>query len=576
MADYHRLLRVARGVEPADLVIRKGYLLNVITRETYLATVGVCEDTIAYVTSADDDCCAGHQEVDAAGMWISPGLIDSHMHIESTHATLEHFANAVLPRGITTVAPDPHEIANVLGLEGVRYMLRAARGLPLRVLMLVPTCVPAVPHLETAGAQFGPEEITTSLDESGVVGLAEVMDYWGVINQSPRITEIVKAGRNRGTIITGHIRGLHGRELNTYLAAGIESDHEHLTAEGILERTRLGMVVEIRLDNVEAAVESWREKGSLENVVFVTDDVPPHELVLTGHLDLAVRRAIELGMDPVEAVRAATLVPARRLRRYDLGAIAPGRIADILVIKDLHTFNVHLTIASGTIVAKDGEMIAPIEAHCPPPPGALKSVRIDPPNPDDFVIRGLGHSAVAQVIAERGREIQRRVLPLHDGILAWQECADLALAMVWHRHGLNHNHAAALISGTGLRHGALATTYAHDSHNLVVIGRNPVDMAVATQTLIASGGGYVAVRDAQVLALVALPIAGILADRPVPELARDFRLFTSAAAKLGINEDPIGLITSLALPVLPSYRLTDIGLVDVQQQTIIPAFEFVD
>ncbi len=409
-----------------------------------------------------------------------------------------------------------------------------------------------------------------------MIGLAEVMDYWGVINQSPRITEIVKAGKRRSTIITGHIRRLHGRELNTYLAAGIESDHEHLTAEGILERTRLGMVVEICRDNIEAAVDSWHERGFLENVVFVTDDVPPHEVVQTGHLDLAVSRAIELGMDPVDAVRAATLVPARRLHRYDLGAIAPGRIADILIIRELHLFDVHLTISSGIVVARDGEMIVPIESHDRPPPEALQSVRIDPPNPDAFVIRGSGHHAVAQVIADRGQEIQRRVLPVRDGILAWQEYADLALAMVWHRHGLNRNHAAALISGTGLRHGALATTYAHDSHNLVVIGRNPADMAVATQILITSGGGYVAVCDAQVLALVALPIAGILADRPVPELARDFQSFTRAAAELGIDEDPIGLITSLALPVLPSYRLTDLGLVDVQHQTIIPAFEFTD
>ncbi|MBC7260488.1 MAG: adenine deaminase, partial [Chloroflexi bacterium] len=296
----------------------------------------------------------------------------------------------------------------------------------------------------------------------------------------------------------------------------------------------------------------------------------------TGHLDLAVRRAIELGMEPIEAVRAATWVPARRLRRYDLGAIAPGRIADILVIEDLQAFQVHLTIASGTIVAKGGTMISPLQSRCPPPPGALKSVRLDPPLPDDFVISGTGRCAVAQVIAQRGRDIQRRELPVRNGILAWQECSDLALAMVWHRHGLNGNRAAALIADTGLRYGAIATTYAHDSHNLVVIGRNPVDMAVAVQTLIASGGGYVAVRDARVLALVALPIAGILADRPVPELARDFRSFARITADLGIDEDPIGLITSLALPVLPSYRLTDLGLVDVQRQTIIPAFEFVD
>ncbi|MGC8788056.1 MAG: adenine deaminase, partial [Anaerolineae bacterium] len=531
--------------------------------------------TIAYVTSPEDDHCAGYQVVDAKGMWIAPGLIDSHMHIESTHATPDHFANAVLPRGITTIAPDPHEIANVLGMEGVRYMLCAARNLPLRVLVLVPTCVPAVPHLETTGAYFSHEDVDALLNEPGVIGLAEVMDYWGVIEQSPRISEIVKVGRRRGAIITGHIRGLHGRELNTYLAAGIESDHEHLTAEGIRERTRLGMLVEIRCDNIEAAVDSWLERGYLENVVFVTDDIPPHQLVQEGHLDQSVRRAIALGMDPVEAVRAATLVPARRLHCYNLGALAPGWIADILVIKDLHSFEVHLTISSGIEVTKDGEMIEPLRSPHSPPPAALHSVRIDPPSPDDFVISASGNQAVAQVIAERGRKMQRRVLPVRHGILAWQEHSELALAMVWHRHGLNGNRAAALVSGSGLCCGALASTYAHDSHNLVVIGRNPIDMAVAVQALIQSGGGYVAVCDGQVLALVALPIAGILADRPVIELARDFRAFTEVTADLGVVDDPIGLLTSLALPVLPSYRLTDLGLVDVEHQTIIPAFEFV-
>lgn len=578
MAEYHRLLRVSRGDEPADLVIKNAQLLNVLTRDVYPATIGICEDTISYVTEPDDAHCEGSRIIDATGMWVAPGLIDSHMHIESTHATPDHFANAVVPRGVTTVAQDPHEMANVLGIEGVEYMIRASRGLPLRVLTFVPTCVPAVPGLETSGASFAAEEVSALLDDPNTIGLAEVMDYWGVIRQSTRITEIVKAGRQRGVILTGHIRGLGGRELNTYLAAGIDSDHEYLTPEGIVARSRLGMTVEIccsmHRDNIPQAVESWRRRGHLEQVVFVTDDIPPHELVQEGHLDRGVRKAISLGMSPVDAVRAATLLPARRLRRHDMGAVAPGRTADVLVLGDLHSFQVHLTITSGVIVAQDGVMIAAAKSPCPPPDRAMASVRLTPPDPDDFVIRGPGRQVTAQVLAQRGRALRPRSLPLIEGIVPWQEDPDLALAAVWHRHGLNENRSAVLISGTGLRSGALATTYAHDSHNLVIVGRNPRDMAAAARALIDSGGGYVVVSDGRVQALAALPVAGVLADQPVSDLARGFQSFIEAAAALGVVENPIGLLTSLPLPVVPNFRPTDVGLVDVERQEVIPAFEF--
>ncbi len=580
MANYARLLQVALGDEPADLVIRNGHLLNVITREVYPATVGICEDTIAYVTAPDDPKCLGRDTIDAKGMWLSPGLIDSHMHIESTHVTPEHFANAVLPLGITTVAADPHEIANVMGVAGVDYMRHACRGLPLRVLFFVPTCVPSVPALETAGAVFLAEDVNALLDDPDTIGLAEVMDYWGVIRQSPRISEIVEAGRQRGVILTGHIRGLGGRELNTYLAAGINSDHEFLSPQGILERTRLGMTVEIRClahgDNIKEAVECWRQRGRLDEVVFVTDDIPPQELVAHGHLDRGVRRAIALGMSPVDAVRAATLTPARRLRQYDLGAIAPGFKADVLVLRDLLSFEVHSTLCSGRVVARDGKMLEPALAQQSPPKAALESVRLTPPAADDLALRYPGAAVRARILLDRGKDLEERVIHIVNGAVAWREQGDLALAVVWHRHGQNANRGAALLGGSGLETGALATTYTHDCHNLVAIGRDPQDMAVAIGALVEAGGGYVAVADGQVRALAPLPVAGILAQKSVPELARDFEAFVSAAKAMGVDENPIGLLTSLALPVVPRYRLTDMGLADVERQVIIPAFEPVE
>ena len=579
MADYHRLLRVARGEEPADVVIRNGTLLNVITRDVYPATVGICEDTIAYVTGPDDARCEGERVIDAAGMWLAPGLIDSHMHIESTHVTPERFADAVLPHGVTTVAQDPHEMANVLGVAGVNYMRRAARGLPLRVLTFVPTCVPAVPGLETSGATFTAREVAALLDEGAddVLGLAEVMDYWGVVRQSPRITDIVKAGRERGVILTGHVRFEDDRDLNAYLAAGIESDHGYMTADAILARTRLGMVAEVccatHRDNVPEAVAVWRERGRLDNVVFVTDDVPPSALVAEGHLDRGVRRAIALGVAPVDAVRAATLVPARRLRRPELGAIVPGRVADVLVVRDMATFDIHLTLAAGVVVARDGAMVAPSQSEFVPPAEALNSVHLPTARAEDFVLRKSGSRVVARTITQRGRgPLHEVVLDVVNGRVVWATHPELALVAVWHRHGLNDNRFTALIEGTGLRKGALATTYAHDSHNLVVIGRNPTDMAVAVNALTEAGGGYVAVAGGEVRALASLPVAGLLAQRPVPDLARDFALFIDAARALGVVEQPMGLLASLPLPVVPRFRPTDMGLVDVARQVIVSAW----
>ena len=577
MADYARLLKVARGDEPADLVIRNGTLLNVLTREEHPATVGICEDTIAYVTDPQDTRCEGRQIVDASGMWLAPGLIDSHMHIESTHATPEHLANAILPRGVTTIAQDPHEMANVLGVEGVDYMRRAARNLPLRVLTFVPTCVPAVPGLETSGAEFGAREVEALLDDPHTIGLAEVMDYWGVIRQSPRITQIVQVGRRRGVILTGHIRGVGGRDLNAYLAAGIDSDHELLNAEGIWTRSRLGMTVElpcqVHADAIPAAVEAWRQRGYLGDVVFVTDDVPPHELQREGHLDRAVRRAIALGMAPVDALRASTLVPARRLRRPDLGAIAPGRRADLLVIADLAAFALHMTIASGKIIAQDGKMTQPAERQCQPPKGALASVHLSARTREDFTLRSSVPQVQARIIAQRGRALEVHAAAVVGGSVAWHQHPEWALAAVLHRHGRNSNCGMALLGGSGLQRGAIATTYAHDSHNLVVLGRDEADMAAAANALIDCGGGYVAACDGQVQALVALPVAGLLAEQPVERLAEGFERFEQAAGRLGVAHNPIRLLTSLPLPVVPSYRLTDCGLVDVEQQALLPAFE---
>lgn len=578
MADYTRLLKVALGDEPADILMKGALLVNVVTREIYPANVGICEDTIAYVDEVSRVARTAKQIIDASGKWIAPGLIDSHMHIESSHVTPEYFAQAVVPLGVTTVAQDPHEIANVIGVVGIDYMIEASRGLPLRVLTLAPTCVPAVPSLETSGAVIDANDIHEMLKRDEVIGLAEVMDYWGVIRQDPGVTEIVLEGRKSGKIITGHIRGLDGPELNTYLAAGVESDHEVLSEAGILYRSRLGMIVEIccpkHRDNIAEAVKSWKSRGHLNNVVFVTDDVPPDELLSEGHLDRGVRKAIALGMAPADAIRAGSYAPAMRLRRYDLGQIAPGKIADNLVISDLDQFTVEQVIASGKVVAQDGQMLSPVSQMVSVPAQAQQSVRVIIPEPSDFHLEVEGETVKAKVLTERGRGVLVEVtLPVEDGLVQWQSHQDLCLVAVFHRHGLNDNKFLVLLKDCGLVDGAIGTTYAHDSHNLVIIGRNEEDMAKVAEDLISVGGGYSSALNGKIIGHVALPIAGIMADADVDTVAQGFQAFTLAASKLGVESNPIGLLSSLCLPVVPKFRPTDCGLVDVFLKQFVAPFE---
>jgi adenine deaminase len=578
MADYNLLLKVALGEAPADLMIKGAQLVNVVTRDIYPVTVGICDDTIAYV---DDDARierTAKRTINAEGKWIAPGLIDSHMHIESTHLTPEFFSDAVVPLGVTTVAQDPHEIANVLGVMGIDYMISASKGLPLRVLTLAPTCVPAVPSVETSGAIIDARDIHDLLQRDDIIGLAEVMDYWGVIHQEERVTDIVLEGRKSGKLITGHIRGLDGPELNTYLAAGVESDHEFLSEAGILYRSRLGMIVEIcctkHRDNIQAAVESWKTRGHLNNVVFVTDDIPPDELIREGHLDRGVRKAIAMGMAPVDAIRAATYAAAQRLRQYDLGQIAPGKIADILVISDLDQFCVSQVITSGQLVAQDGQMLVRVNPSADVPAAAFQSVHLNPPVPSDFAIKAGGTSVNAKVLMKRGRdELKVMPLPVIDGCVRWQSRQGLCLVAVFHRHGCNENKFLALINDTELVEGAIGTTYSHDSHNLVIIGRNELDMAAVAADLIRMGGGYSAALSGNIIGRVALPVAGIMAQADVVSVAEGFQNFSQAADKLGVKTNPVGLLTSLCLPVVPRYRPTDCGLVDVQTKQFIKPFE---
>ena len=575
------LVSAARGDRPLDLLIHNTQLVNVYTREVYPAEIGIAGGFVVYSSAQPWTGPAPRQRFSADGRYAVPGLIDSHVHIESSMMSPDGFAAAVLPRGTTAVVTDPHEIGNVLGLRGVRYMLDATAALPLRVYVQAPSCVPAVPGHETPGAEFGANEVAEMLTWDRVIGVAEVMDYVGVVQQSERMRGILDAAWAQGTVISGHCPGLRGRDLAAYLVAGPASDHEAWAREEWREKLRLGMTAEIKVssfsESMSAAAELVREWGAVPpNLVFCTDDIWPEDLVRTGHLDNVVQQAIASGFPAVDAVRAATLHNAQRHRLHELGAIAPGKRADILLVQDLERFEVDDVLVNGHWVARRGQMIVELS----PPPSALtteNTVRLPhPPRREDFALRARPGRSAERIrvmtlshIKPRGMEIVE--LNVRDGMVDWAEQQNLCLVAILERHGRTENRGLSLVRGLGLREGAVASTVAHDSHNLLVAGRDVDDMVIAARALVDSGGGICSALGGTVSALLPLPIAGLMSPLSPEEIVPLMRRLNQALGELGLPaEQPLRDVLGLALPVIPHYGLTDMGLIDVDRQVVLP------
>lgn len=573
-------IQTARGLIPFDLAVVGARLVNVLTGEIYPADVGVCQDRISYVGRAGAMDIQAGEIIQANGRFLSPGLIDTHVHIESSMLTPSHFAQAVLPRGTTTVVIDPHEIANVLGMNGVRYMLDASAGLPLKIYVLAPSCVPAVPGLETAGAVFGPAEIAELLSQPRVIGLAEVMDYPGVIEGSPRMMGILQAAASRHALICGHCPALQGPDLQAYLAAGPDSDHEVQDANEMLEKLRSGMTIEahesFHSQNVDTLVQVLKGLPLLPpNVTFCIDDLPADSLLRDGHIDQVLRQAVRSGLPAVTALRIATTQAAARCRLYDLGTIAAGKIADLVLLDDLVDFHPSTVVCSGQVVVRDSQLIAPFSDRHDPTQYAHTVTIPDPPSAETFHIPHDGSKALVRIIRLIEptwlTEFTLRELPAAGGCLDWQTDPDLCLVGVFERHGRSGHHSLGLLEGFGMTAGAIGSTLAHDSHNLIVVGRSPADMAVAVKVLVATGGGMVCLHDGQVTGLVELPIAGLLSPKRAAQVAADLSALRRAVIELGVRgKDPLLAITELALPVIPQARFSDLGLVDVLAQKHIP------
>ena len=572
-----KLVSAALGRSKASLVIKGGALVNVFTGEIVENTdVAVLEDRIVLVGNAEHTVGPETKIIEAYGKYLAPGFLDGHVHVESSMLTVTQFAKAVLPRGTTTVFIDPHEIANVLGINGVRMMHDEGLGLPLKVYVSIPSCVPATsPEFETGGAEIGLKEVEEAFSWRNTVALGEVMNYPGVLSLDPKMIEEVKAALRKGRIVEGHFFGNLNEELNAYVAAGISSDHESVTMEAGLAKLRLGMHVMVR----EAS--AWRDlkevikvvterKIDARRVCLVSDDREPSDLLKEGHVDYIVRRAVEEGVDPVTSIQMATLNTAEHFNvDGEIGAIAPGMVADILVLSDLNRVLVDTVIASGMVVAKSGRLVAEIPEY-QYPEEVRRTVRLNRKlYENDFKIRvdpckEVFKVRVIQVV--EAKTITRSILVdirQRNGFLEADPDQDIAKVAVVERHRSSGNMGIGFVKGFGFRNGAVASTVAHDSHNMLIVGMNDSDMALAGNTLAEVGGGMIAVEDGNILALLELPIAGLMSDKPVQEVAAKVEKLSEAWRRLGCRmTHPFMTMSLLALPVLPELRITDKGLID--------------
>jgi adenine deaminase len=524
-----RATAAARGTAPFDRLIVDGVLMDMVTGERRAADIGLVGPLIASVHPRGARTDAA-EAIDARGGFVSPGLIDTHMHVESSMVTPAAYADAVTPRGVTTAVWDPHELANVHGLAGVDWALRAARGLPLRFIVLAPSCVPAAPGLERSGADFDAQTIEALLARPEVGGLAEVMTMRGVIDGEARPSGIVHAGLASGKPVCGHARGLKGAELMAFLAAGISSDHELTSGADLMEKLRAGLAVELRGSHDHLLPDFVAELNRLghlpQTLTLCTDDVFPDDLARQGGLDDVVRRLVRYGLKPEWALEAATLNAARRLRREDLGLIAAGRRADLVVFEDLVDFRARFVVASGRIVAAEG---VPLEPAPRVRAAELRdSMKIGSLSAADFRVRSnksrVRIATIDQPRFTRWGEAEAEVI---DGFVVPPK--DATLIAVAHRHGLADSAPrVGFLRGWGTWKGAFATTVSHDSHNLTVFGGNESDMAVAANAVIAAGGGMAVAADGAVKALLALSLSGLVSESPLEETAESFARLRTA------------------------------------------------
>ena len=580
--DRSRLMKAALQEIPCDLTVSNVRYLNIFTGEIYPAQVDILDGVVVRVREeGQETACPSREIYDGKDAYLIPGFIDVHMHVESTMMIPEQLSRAVLPWGTTTICTDPHEIGNVMGIEGVEFMLENAKKSALRQYVLAPSCVPAVPGLESSGASFEAPEIRTLLEKEDVIGIAEIMDFVGVYKDSPRMHAIIDEGLKKNAFLQGHAPTVTGRELCAYRLGGPESDHESQSAAEVREKLRLGMHVNVRgsslCDVVPDLIRGLDGHRWYDHVSFCTDDVHASDLLADGHVNRVVKRAVAAGMSSLDAIKCATLNAAKELGIQDLGAVAPGYVADFQLVRRLDGSQPEAVFMEGRKVAENG-----VYTGCDPEPAASSfknTVNIPQiSSAADFILTVPENYAKdtieVNVMVPSADKILRTVrpvsLPVRDGAVSLEGREDLQFVSVVNRYG-NGKQVIGVFENFGLCEGAFATTITHDSHNLLVVYRDPESALKAVQALQACGGGICAVKDSKA-SVLELPVAGLMSNLPCRQMAERIETVQKAVQEITTPETSLLGASIMSLTALPGVTITDFGLVDGISQTLLPVF----
>lgn len=566
-----RKILVSAGKKKCELVFRNAKIVDVLSHEITYGSIGVDNGRVVGIGPYDGDI-----DIDVKGQFLMPGLIDSHVHIESSLAPPDAFARAVLPHGTTTVIADPHEIANVKGAEGIKFMTRSAEKVPMNIYFMIPSCVPAT-SFEHSGAVLDAAAIDSLMDDKNVLGLGELMDYPSVISANNDIMDKILTASSRGKLIDGHGPMIEGKALNAYAAAGVRTDHESSTVDEMRERLRAGMYILMREGSAAhdlKALLGGVTEGNSRRCMFCTDDRQPEDILKSGHIDNHLRISVEMGIDPITAVQMATINAAQCYRLDSIGAVATGYEANFVIVDNLKDFNVKDVYFKGELVAKEGKAIFKAEkvdiqtvsGKLNVKPFGIEKFKLKLNTDIARVMRLKAHSLLTE-------KVQRKIFRDKDGNFDQHSELDILKLAVIERHNATGNIGLGLVENFKLQNGAIATTIAHDSHNIIVIGDNDADMYSCVNELIKIGGGITMCSRGKILGTLPLPIAGLMSDKPLPEINNKLKKMNKTAfdvLKVNKTLDPFMTLAFLALPVIPELKLTDVGLFDVTK------FQFTD
>ena len=571
MTDIEKIIKVSSNKTPADLVLKNAKLINVLSEEIYETDIAITDGKIAGISKG----YKGKKEIDLKGAYVSPSFIDGHVHLESGMLLPSEFAKLVIPSGTTTVVADPHEIANVMGLQGISFIREATKDLPLDVFIMLPSCVPAT-KLETSGVDLNCYDLALLIDAPWVLGIAEMMNFPGVVNCDKEVLSKIALGLEKHKRVDGHAPSLSGKDLNAYVASGVASDHECTNPNEAIEKIRLGMYIMIREATGARDLEPLipvLKKYNTRKCIFVTDDRHPKHL--KKHISGMVKKSVELGVDPIKAIQMASLNTAEYFKIPNTGAIAPGYNADILVFDDLKTFDPKMVFKKGKLVAKNGQMTIDMTEF--KPPELRGSVNIKPLKKKDFQIKIPKNKNKIKVINVIPKQLITKLsieeVKNENSYAVSDTTNDILKIAVIERHKATGNIGLGFVKGFGLKSGAIASTIAHDSHNMIIIGTNDEDMYYAANQLVKSQGGKIIVENGKTLSQLELPIAGLISNKPAEEVMAKLQELEQTAADIGCKiNDPFMSMAFLSLSVIPEIKITDKGLIDVSKFKVTNLF----